>query len=66
MKLIAKTKKGKERIATHGDEWDIVFIRDCVQFSDIKGNWALVRSKKTGDERWINLVTDHNFETVKV
>ena len=70
IKLVPKTRHGKNRIHQHGDEWEILNL------SKFKGQPALhLRSKgktfKMGsswvfDGRWVLLNNDSDFEIVQV
>lgn len=66
VKLEAKTKKGKDRIAQQGSRWLIEAIAEKVLFDDKNGIWLGLRGKlKPGDTfRWVHLTDDENFKVV--
>lgn len=61
MKVRAKTRRGKNRIAQHGDEWRIIEENvKWVHFSDKEG-WTLLESVKTGALAWMNNWNDKDW-----
>ena len=62
MKIITLTgisKKGRERIKQHGDQWVVM---------EVRGPHMLVKSVNRfpdGDFRWVAVTGDLNFEIVK-
>jgi len=64
VKLLPRTKKGKERIKQWGDEGTVKEIRGTVLFSQDKGPWLLVTAGDR-DCRWIHAKNDKDF-TIEV
>ena len=60
VKLIPKTKKGKERIKQYGDTGVVFEVRDKVSFSDDRGPWLLVLAADPKG-RWVHETRDKNF-----
>ena len=63
--LTPKTRKGKNVITNHGDQWFIVRHKETVQFSSERF-WMIIQSKTTDDIRWVRDITkqqiDKDFE----
>ena len=72
VKLRGKTRKGKNRVSEHGQEWVAERISDRVLFDDRPGPWCLaapVASKHPKAEhasRWINLRADQDFHIEEI
>jgi len=69
IKVIAKSKRGKDIINNWGDEWEIQKEQDKVGFSQEKGPWLLLYSAKKDttfrhDIRWIHKINDENVEII--
>lgn len=59
--LTAKSKKGKDKIASEGSEWIVIGKSTAVAFSTKSGNWLLLKSKKTGYKKWVCQNGDSDF-----
>lgn len=66
VKLEAKTKKGKDRIAQQGSRWLIEAISEKVLFDDKKGIWLglSAKARQTDCFRWVHLTDDENFKVI--
>ena len=63
LRLAGKTNKGKQRVKAHGPIWSILRTQESVLFSDRPGPWALIFAN--GDQRWVSLSDDANFEITR-
>ena len=63
IKLIAKTKKGRERLQRDGDTgWKVIQVENSVQFSDTIGPWWLISNGKSEASRWVHATNDKDFK----
>ena len=63
MKLLGKTKKGRQRTRRDGSTgWRIVRVTDSVLFSNRVGPWLLIENDDPHSRRWIHSVSDNDFE----
>lgn len=63
--LCGKTLKGKNRVREHGNEWEILFVREKVSFSSQPGPWLCVRPWGLDNHiRWVHIHQDIDFEVV--
>lgn len=63
VKLIAKSKKGKERIKRDGEWWHVLkVVAEALPFSagDV-GPWLFLEAEKTHDTRWVRQTHDTDF-----
>jgi len=62
VRLEARSKKGKERIARDGaDGWTVEQVAPRVQFSSEPGPWLLIGNGNPGASRWVHATNDANF-----
>lgn len=57
-------RKGKQRIAQHGDQWRIKSISQIVFFSSEPGPWIGIESVNSDDFRTIHATNDKDFKIV--
>ena len=63
MKLIPKSKKGRERVKRDGDfGWKIIETRDRVLFTTTPGPWWLIKNDTPNSSRWVHSTNDIDFE----
>ena len=63
MKLIPKSKKGRERVKRDGDTgWEILRTSDRVLFSSDPGPWWFIENATPNSARWIHSKNDVDFE----
>ena len=58
VRLVAVTKKGKERIKQHGEWGTITEVREWVQFSSNRGPWLHIDGV---GGRWVHRWDDKDF-----
>lgn len=61
-----KSNKGRSRIGSHGNAWEITKLSRTVGFDVRSGEWVLLRSQLTQYERWMLLNQDADFVIVGV
>lgn len=61
IKLIAKTRKGKNILSKHGNLWKIIKVKQHVPCVD--GTGLFIQSLQSNDTRWI---AQHNDEDIKI
>ena len=62
IRLTGKTRHGKNRVREHGDVWEVIGLPTGVLNMTPTPKLTTVKSVKTGDERWIDMVgEDKNF-----
>ena len=65
MKLLAKTKKGRERCKRDGDTgWKIIEVKNSVLFSDELGPWWHISNGNPDASRWVHATKDKDFQLV--
>lgn len=65
MKLVGKTNKGKQRIKSFGNSWEIIRKSQTVIFSGKSGEWWLIKPEGFSDDctesRWMHSTDDNDF-----
>ena len=62
MKLIPKSKKGKERCKRDGSTgWKVIKVSERVQFSDNSGPGWFIENSTPDSSRWIHSINDKDF-----
>ena len=65
MKLIPKSKKGRERVKRDGElGWEIIRTSHRVLFSSEPGPWWFIGNDTPNSSRWIHSYRDEDFELV--
>lgn len=66
--LAGISNKGKQRIKQNGATWRVIFRRDTVQFSQMRGPWLMVVPDHHGDtseaSRWVHALLDADFKVM--
>lgn len=69
VKLIGKSKKGKQRVKLHGELWDVEKISEKHLFPraiDGPGPFLFIRPNSGSDDcRWVSEVRDPDFDVVE-
>lgn len=68
VRLVPKSKKGKDRVSAFGEIWTQKDFAEHVLFkTDAKGPWIFVISDKGEDRRWVSLCgNDPNFTVEEI
>ena len=69
VKLIAKTKKGKQRLKLHGELWNVENVVEKALFVraiDGPGPFLFMRPNSGSDDcRWVSEVGDPDFDVIE-